>query len=232
MKITNTLCIYFSAAIATAELDIKAAPTAGCTVPLPFGGSIVATQVPFFVSFRWWGKATKTHHTLEPLPPPTHALTLLPVCDASGTEVLPTNCISHTADSSPGALAKRDIPDNVSTVYYRDDESELGDLDAGSTSAEEGMGGWPEFQYPENNVAGLSSSVPRDGYSKQNECVDGAMQCTHAGRGFDTCVYGKWGTIRKCPLGTRCTPVRDDSIICASGSAQEKEASYVISHYV
>ncbi|KAJ1662734.1 hypothetical protein EV178_005638 [Coemansia sp. RSA 1646] len=220
-----------AAATTTAGVvDIKADEN-GCTIPLPFGGSIVVARLPFFLSLPLWGKMTKTHmHEPTPLPPPAHALTTLPVCDASGTEFYPSDCIPPAQSSE--ALAKRGIPDPLDTApyRYRDDEempwaeqdSEFDGLDtrarsmAGGTSEEEyeESYGWTGgIHYPAETPA---LPVPRNDYTEEyNECVTGMMRCTSGRRAFDTCVHGKWGTIRKCPQGTKCAPVPEDSIVCA-----------------
>ncbi|KAJ1832558.1 hypothetical protein LPJ63_003450 [Coemansia sp. RSA 2711] len=45
-------------------------------------------------------------------------------------------------------------------------------------------------------------------------CSTGMMRCTDDKRGFDTCLYGKWGTVRTCAQGTTCMAVAGDSIAC------------------
>ncbi|KAJ2369769.1 hypothetical protein H4S01_000797 [Coemansia sp. RSA 2610] len=47
------------------------------------------------------------------------------------------------------------------------------------------------------------------------ECTAGMFRCTGDSRGFDTCVHGRWGTIRTCSAGTTCVAVEGNSIACA-----------------
>ncbi|KAJ2151985.1 hypothetical protein J3F82_002981 [Coemansia sp. RSA 637] len=47
------------------------------------------------------------------------------------------------------------------------------------------------------------------------ECTAGMFRCTGDKRSFDTCVHGRWGTIRTCSQGTTCLAVDDNSIACA-----------------
>ncbi|KAJ2722700.1 hypothetical protein H4S00_002673 [Coemansia sp. D1744] len=47
------------------------------------------------------------------------------------------------------------------------------------------------------------------------ECTAGMFRCTGDKRSFDTCVHGRWGTIRTCSQGTTCLAVDGNSIACA-----------------
>ncbi|KAJ2146226.1 hypothetical protein IW136_000661 [Coemansia sp. RSA 678] len=47
------------------------------------------------------------------------------------------------------------------------------------------------------------------------ECAAGMFRCTGDKRSFDTCVHGRWGTIRTCSQGTTCLAVDGNSIACA-----------------
>ncbi|KAJ1719492.1 hypothetical protein LPJ53_005754 [Coemansia erecta] len=47
------------------------------------------------------------------------------------------------------------------------------------------------------------------------ECATGMMRCAPDNMGFDTCLFGKWGTIRVCAKGTRCITLPGSSIVCA-----------------
>ncbi|KAJ2844775.1 hypothetical protein IWW36_005051 [Coemansia brasiliensis] len=49
----------------------------------------------------------------------------------------------------------------------------------------------------------------------KEECMVGSFRCTDDKRGFDTCVYGRWGTVRMCSQGTLCIPVEGGTIACA-----------------
>ncbi|KAJ2614858.1 hypothetical protein H4S08_001510 [Coemansia sp. RSA 1365] len=63
----------------------------------------------------------------------------------------------------------------------------------------------------ENNDS--SQNIP----NVQNEdmgCTHGMFRCTADKRSFDTCVFGKWGTIRTCSQGTSCIPLSDNFIAC------------------
>ncbi|KAJ2600996.1 hypothetical protein GGF39_001477 [Coemansia sp. RSA 1721] len=48
-----------------------------------------------------------------------------------------------------------------------------------------------------------------------NECVNGMMRCVSDNLGFDTCLFGKWGTVRACAKGTSCITLPDNNIACA-----------------
>ncbi|KAJ2237478.1 hypothetical protein IWW45_000928 [Coemansia sp. RSA 485] len=48
-----------------------------------------------------------------------------------------------------------------------------------------------------------------------NECVSGMMRCVSDNLGFDTCLFGKWGTVRACAKGTSCITLPDNNIACA-----------------
>ncbi|KAJ2852856.1 hypothetical protein J3B02_003401 [Coemansia erecta] len=47
------------------------------------------------------------------------------------------------------------------------------------------------------------------------ECVSGMMRCAPDNLSFDTCLFGKWGTIRACAKGTSCITLPEHSIACA-----------------
>ncbi|KAJ2776883.1 hypothetical protein GGI15_004695 [Coemansia interrupta] len=47
------------------------------------------------------------------------------------------------------------------------------------------------------------------------ECATGMMRCAADNMGFDTCLFGKWGTVRLCAKGTRCITLPGSSIVCA-----------------
>ncbi|PIA19790.1 hypothetical protein COEREDRAFT_5594 [Coemansia reversa NRRL 1564] len=76
----------------------------------------------------------------------------------------------------------------------------------------------------EESSANLSSSVEyEDNDSSQNipniqnedmGCTHGMFRCTADKRSFDTCVFGRWGTIRTCSQGTSCIPLSDNFIAC------------------
>ncbi|KAJ1996113.1 hypothetical protein GGI25_003657 [Coemansia spiralis] len=302
-----------------------------CTIALPFG-SLVATRLPFFLSFPLWGQKTaKTAGptataTPTPTPPATKSLLTLSICDATGTEFFPSDCI-------PSAhLAKRQMNDplgtsaaetyvNIQTVSLemsseisssglsisnKAEEFWLGGLDFGSeilASSADGetsvvfwaaaseitepsqesdsqkadgnveiqtpsksswtqesktsenveiqtpsilpwtqeakpsqsieiqlssASSWAQESKPSENVdEPQASSAPSWAQeSKANEgivlpqmpgvemCTSGMLRCTND-MSFDTCVHGKWGTVRNCPPGTKCISVPSDSIACA-----------------
>ncbi|KAJ2628065.1 dolichyl-diphosphooligosaccharide--protein glycosyltransferase subunit 1, partial [Coemansia sp. RSA 1290] len=58
-------------------------------------------------------------------------------------------------------------------------------------------------------------STPMGVAGVREECAVGSFRCTDDRRGFDTCVYGRWGTIRMCSQGTSCIPVDGGTIACA-----------------
>ncbi|KAJ2454620.1 hypothetical protein EV183_001368 [Coemansia sp. RSA 2336] len=60
-----------------------------------------------------------------------------------------------------------------------------------------------------------TNGMPVGVVGAREECAVGSFRCTDDKRGFDTCVYGRWGTIRMCSQGTSCIPVDGGTIACA-----------------
>ncbi|PIA19783.1 hypothetical protein COEREDRAFT_84391 [Coemansia reversa NRRL 1564] len=61
-----------------------------------------------------------------------------------------------------------------------------------------------------NGIIGNSAVAEVEG-----DCETGMLRCTGDKKGFDTCLYGKWGTVRSCAQGTNCVAFGGNSIVCA-----------------
>ncbi|KAJ2551320.1 hypothetical protein EV175_003735 [Coemansia sp. RSA 1933] len=228
----------------TVEEDVHVGATE-CTMTLPFGATLIASQLPFSLSLPLWGKvwATSTTHKDASLAPPLpryewSETSELSVCDSSNGEFAPSGCVQPSSVNE--LLARRKISDPLATdrVTYRADEQEpwaeqepesepeLGYLDNTHlwtiVFEQEEPRVWPSgghtqsaaVQPPEMHTpaaAAAEAAAAEGGYS---ECETGAMRCDADGQRFDTCVHGRWGTLRRCSQGTWCSPVGRDSIVC------------------
>ncbi|KAJ2379957.1 hypothetical protein GGI23_007885, partial [Coemansia sp. RSA 2559] len=179
----------------------------GCTLTLPFGITLVASQLPFSISLPLWNKASKSKIHRPPAlltSSKPHELTTLAVCDASSGEFLPSNCgegsstVKQEGGMVTASLVRRGeggVGHHDSVLKYRDDEEQetwaeseedLGHLESIATRTwtivvEEGSPyGW---------VGGeMAPSMPRysetEGEEEEEEgeghgkCVTGSMRCS------------------------------------------------------
>ncbi|KAJ2500613.1 hypothetical protein GGH96_002558, partial [Coemansia sp. RSA 1972] len=106
-----------SAATTTSESHTSSTPTR-CSIALPFS-TIVLTQRPVFIPSQLCMRPAKP---AIPLPPITKSLSTLTICDASGTEFFPTDCVpapTKNVDASSQAAESVDeqAPSNVARLH-------------------------------------------------------------------------------------------------------------------
>ncbi|KAJ2833215.1 hypothetical protein J3B01_004516 [Coemansia erecta] len=61
--------------------------------------------------------------------------------------------------------------------------------------------------------AAPSNAAPSNVVVNNSVCRTGMMRCA-GDSGFDTCLFGKWGTVRLCAQGTKCISQDDNYIAC------------------
>ncbi|KAJ2189474.1 hypothetical protein IW144_005600 [Coemansia sp. RSA 522] len=61
--------------------------------------------------------------------------------------------------------------------------------------------------------AAPANAAPSNVVVNNSVCRTGMMRCA-GDSGFDTCLFGKWGTVRLCAQGTKCISQDDNYIAC------------------
>ncbi|KAJ2847156.1 hypothetical protein IWW36_003998 [Coemansia brasiliensis] len=220
----------------------SAAASSGCAMPLPLGGGINIAHLPFSISLplpnqnkkrevelgneeymlSWWSSQdelngelfTEMSHSLaSSIQPLVVAPQPPPVSPHTCTGTSPANA----ADSSPINAAEPSSIDAAEPSSINAAEpSSLGYAESRPLSIIEESGSPSSVQPAEVSAPSLLVS-PANSPSNDNAplCRTGMMRCTDDGGQFDTCLYGKWGTVRTCARGTRCVAIADDAIACA-----------------
>ncbi|KAJ2454613.1 hypothetical protein EV183_001361 [Coemansia sp. RSA 2336] len=223
----NAFLLALQAAIAASGMALSSAESAssGCTLPLPLGGSISIAHLPFSISLplrsqhnkreielgneeymlSWWSSEDKVNGEL--FTEMSHAL-------ASSVEPLvvapqpPLPSSQHTCSETESSSLDAAESSSLDAA----ESSSMSGLESRPLSIVEESGSPSSVQPAETSAAPSLVAAPAAG---DTLCRTGMMRCTGDGGQFDTCLYGKWGTVRTCARGTRCVAVADDAIACA-----------------
>ncbi|KAJ1740027.1 hypothetical protein LPJ68_004162 [Coemansia sp. RSA 1086] len=224
----NAFILVLQAAIAVSGMAVSSVEpeSSGCTLPLPLGGSVSIAHLPFSISLplsnqhnkreielgneeymlSWWSSQDELNGELFTEMSQAIASSVQPLIVAPQPP-LPSQhtCSSETGSSSINAAESPSFSAAESPSFSAAESRPLSIIEeSGSPSS---------VQPAETSAAPSLVVAPAGGDAPL--CRTGMMRCTEDGGQFDTCLYGKWGTVRTCARGTRCVAIADDAIACA-----------------